>query len=365
MLDEVLKIEDKQLTSMTNIIGKCLTLILILSSIGIKSQTIDRNLFYSIGEDTNYASIERKLVKEFDKDKYDYLTIYFDSVFKKNDSLNIVGNVYTRNFKKVKSDIYIGKLSQNDFLLVENIAKFDSVNTFNCTFKIDTSKDICFFTSDYFLKSFNLAKLYRKSSIKEPNYDSGKKLGYVFLQNFNVIYSGVETPIFVNHENKFDTIILKSNSGKIHYKDGGYYYYADRIGTSSIDVFGVSKLDTFLIGSDYFRIKELATPNIYFVGMGKVDKYIKRSLALSGKTLTANITNSDFSNHVYISEFDMEFKHGKETKKIHSDSNNLTQDMLLELLKVQTGDFICFTNIVAKYEGKIFKKIETLSFEIL
>lgn len=169
-----------------------------------------------------------------------------------------------------------------------------------------------------------------------------------FNNRFNIVFVGIDNPIYVSGVCNCKNIIVTASNGKITQEgDCKYNLISRKPGNTWVKVYKIESHDTIEIANKEFRVQGF--PNIHACIKGKHDCSIDKEFITSAIGIEAPVDNWEINLIYPVQSFDIVIIRGEEVCFKKSYSNYKFSDELInEFKKLEKGDLIFFYNITAK-----------------
>jgi gliding motility-associated protein GldM len=182
----------------------------------------------------------------------------------------------------------------------------------------------------------------------------------------NVFYAGIENPVSISVPGiPSNKIRPKIKNGRLVQRGSGYVVYPDKPGRKTV-ITVLAELEggtEITIGSMDFRVKSVPDPVATVAG--KNEGIISKNLLLAEQGVFAEIPDFDFEMNFKVSSFDVVFttRDGFTVEK-RSPNNRFTEEQLVLMKNLNSGNRLIIENIVAKGDDGSTRNLSAISFKI-
>jgi hypothetical protein len=180
----------------------------------------------------------------------------------------------------------------------------------------------------------------------------------------NRLYLGIDNPLEVVVENlKCNSILIKTDNGKIEGESCKYRIAPAKIGRANISVYKLKGKDTTLIVTKEFRVKNIPKPTAKIAG--KSFGTIKKNLLAAQYGIKAELDDFDFDIHFNVSSYSVIVVSNQDSIFVRKiEGARFTKEMSEEFLKLQQNDKVYFVDIIAIWPDSHKDNLNSIEFLI-
>ena len=176
----------------------------------------------------------------------------------------------------------------------------------------------------------------------------------IAADKMNVLYADVDNPLTIAAENcPSNSIIVKTDNGKISGSQGAYVFRSNQIGKADITLYKKVKGKLKQIGKSSFRVKLISDP-IAKVGPSAGGK-IQRIILKSQQYIRADYADIDININIPIDSFTVTIIRGDTciSKELKNYTNKFSKELTDALAEIKQSDVVIFKDIYSKrYNGE-------------
>ncbi len=183
----------------------------------------------------------------------------------------------------------------------------------------------------------------------------------------NFLYIGIENPISIDVADIPSTaLIVSTSNGSISGSNGDYMITPVSGNHLQISIYVlVCKYDTSYVGEQFFRLKKLPDPEVWFAQLDR-DSIATVGELLSGGGIISRLEDFSYDIRIPIKSFELKAVYNNKETILRSTGNAYTPDMKALIQNAVPGTKITVQNIIVIYPGKSERQLsKTITVRIV